>query len=331
LPDTAAAAGAATEEEVYLPPPDAAEEDPDQALPTEVTEDLVSTVALGAVEDVPEPEPADDAPVTDNLDASVSDVAKTWRAKRDPNDGSQAAVAMPSADCLSAEFLAHMEQFPKAKKIPWAVQEPTFENSAFCDAEPVPHSPPGTEPGLNLSFWHDMPEEHYQKQPTFEQIFDPLFLFFLNLGWCEFWEPCADFTDLYATQTHQRLNAEFREKHGRSPKRRVWNGVSNCKWKLVRFIGILIFLGATRNGDRDHVACWDSEGYEANHGVYDAFVAGAMPLPEFQQIRRFMHFCDNADPAQVNARNSKHRDYQPTMRLNLLLDQVNKSSCNHQN
>ena len=133
LPDTAAAAGAATEEEVYLPPPDAVDEDPDQALPTEVTEDLVSTVALGAVEDVPEPEPADDATVTDNLDASVSDVAKTWRAKRDPNDGSQAAVAMPSADCLSAEFLAHMEQFPKAKKIPWAVQEPTFENSAFCD------------------------------------------------------------------------------------------------------------------------------------------------------------------------------------------------------
>ena len=117
LPDTAAAAGAATEEEVYLPPPDAAEEDPDQALPTEVTEDLVSTVALGAVEDVPEPEPADDAPVTDNLDASVSDVAKTWRAKRDPNDGSQAAVAMPSADCLSAEFLAHMEQFPSTKRI----------------------------------------------------------------------------------------------------------------------------------------------------------------------------------------------------------------------
>eukprot|EP01044_Picomonas_judraskeda_P000322 COSAG03_NODE_14_length_22296_cov_10.813128_12_plen_80_part_00 len=43
LPDTAAAAGAATEEEVYLPPPDAVDEDPDQALPTEVTEDLVSS------------------------------------------------------------------------------------------------------------------------------------------------------------------------------------------------------------------------------------------------------------------------------------------------
>ena len=101
LPDTAAAAGAAAEEEVHLPPPDAVDED--QALPTEVTEDLVSTVALGAVEDVPEP--ADDATeVTDNLDASVSDLAKTWRAKRDLNDGSQSAVAMPSADCLSAEL-----------------------------------------------------------------------------------------------------------------------------------------------------------------------------------------------------------------------------------
>ena len=86
---------------MHLPPPDAVDED--QALPTEVTEDLVSTVALGAVEDVLEP--ADDATeVTDSLDASVSGLAKTWRAKRDLNDGSQSAVAMPSADCLSAEL-----------------------------------------------------------------------------------------------------------------------------------------------------------------------------------------------------------------------------------
>ena len=277
LPGTGAAVrGVADDQaaqEVFLPPPDPVESDPDQASPDEVTEELVPTVALRGVDAGPMPR----VDGTSNLDASCADLARTWQAKRDPMDPSKPAIAMTSADHLDPLFLAHMEAFPVAKKIPWAPQAADFVNTAYsCDTEPVPRSPPGTEPGLNLSFWHDLPEDHYQKQPTFAQIFDPLFLLFLNLPWVEFWEPCADFTDLYAQQTYTRLNKEYREQHGRTPKRRAWKGVSTCVWKLVRFIGILIFLGAVRNGDRDHAACWDLNGYEANHGVYDSFVAGAM-------------------------------------------------------
>eukprot|EP01043_Picozoa_sp_COSAG02_P085148 COSAG02_NODE_22846_length_738_cov_36.743349_1_plen_166_part_10 len=143
LPGTGAAVGGVADDQaaqdVFLPPPDAVASDPDQASPEEVTEELVPTVALRGVDTTVVP----DVDVTGNLDSSVADLAKTWQAKRDPTDPSKPATAMLSADRVDPLFLAHMEAFPVAKKIPWAPQARDFVNTTYsCDTEPVPRSPP---------------------------------------------------------------------------------------------------------------------------------------------------------------------------------------------
>ena len=183
---------------------------------------------------------------------------------------------------FTPEFLTHMEKFPRNKSIPWAKKDDDFVNTNFCVAdedEEDPPEPSGPEAGLNKAFWHHLKDHSHvdQDRPTREQIFDPLFLFFCNISW-PIWRLICVFTDLYAQQVYTKADQADIAAGNRQKKRGKWGGVTASPWKIVRLFGILIFLGATRNGDHDHTSCWDTSGYEDNYGFHEPMVDNDMLL-----------------------------------------------------
>lgn len=253
-------------------------------------------------------------------DEAVAGLAHSWKAK-----GTSAMQVDKVA--FTPEFLTHMEKFPANKSIPWVKKDDDFVNTNFCgadeDAEDPPPEASGPEPGLNKAFWHNLKQHGHvdQDRPTRAQIFDPLFLFFCNITWT-IWRSICVFTDLYAQQVYAKADQADIVANNRQKVRRKWGGVTTTPWKVVRYFGILIFLGATRNGDHDHTSCWDTSGYEGNYGFHEPVVEACMPITEFQQLRRFLHFCDNTDATQVAAR-THGAGYMPTLRLDLVRNELN--------
>ena len=255
--------------------------------------------------------------------AATGCTPKAWQAKNLP--------AFKDKDNLTEEFLQHFEPFPKPKATPWAEQPANFRNTEQCDEEPQPTGPdwdPDCKGGLNMKFWHGMKAHgHDHERPTAKEIMDPLWLLFVFLP-IEFWRNLANMSDNYQHQVYTRMQAAD-VAAGKDVVRRGWEKLFEAgRWsKLVHFFGILVYRGAVKTGDKDHGAAWSTAGYKNNHGVYDEQVAACMSLVEFEQMRRFVHFCDNDAEAERHARDHRHRDYMPTQRMDPLLDALNGSAA----
>ena len=281
---------------------------------------------LGADDDgdLGAPEPVADVTSTPSVPTPPPPVTadctpKAWQAKNLP--------AFKDQDTLTDEFVKHFEQFPAPKNTPWIHAPGDFKNTEHCDTQPDPTTDPGG--GLNKAFWHHMKDHgHDHDCPTREEIMNPLWLLFIFIP-LMFWRTLANMSDLYQGQVYAKLQQQDIQ-DGKDVKRRKWEKLSEKgRWsRLVRWFGILVYLGAVKTGNSDHSAAWSTAGYRGNHGVYDAAVVDCMPLVEFEQMRRFIHFCDNNAEAEQHARDKTHKDYMPTQRMDLVLDVLNNGAAN---
>ena len=295
--------------------------------------DVQPRLFLGASDCVPgEPEPVLDAEPAPSMPAAgppplsaaaAAGTAKGWRA--------MGVTAFASANKLTTAFTTFFAPLPKAKEVPWVKQAVDFENTAYCDEEPDVIGPDGEvapEGGLNKSYWHHMKaHDHDHDHPTSDEIMDPLWILFVYTS-VAFWRRLAKWTDKYAAQVVCKLQEEDIEAN-RTRKYRPWENIAGgyLWYKLVNFFGILVYRGSVKTGDRNHASAWDNTGYDQNHGVYDQAVSDCMTQVEFEQFRRFVHFSDNDAVAEINARDSKHADYMPTQRLDLLLNCLNDGAA----
>ena len=194
---------------------------------------------------------------------------------------------------LTDECRTYFSGFPQSKQIPFEKRAADWKNG-----EPAAEPTNNPQPGLS-SVWSDLKNKHHKEHewdfPSKEAILDPLFLFFMFIP-LAFWTTVAAETNLYATQVYLKIATTTQ---GVNP--RPW--VACTAFAVINFFGILIYRGAQSNGDYNHNECWSQAGFDNTHGLYDAAVAQCMSLVQFEQFRRFLHFSNNQDPDQVNARN----------------------------
>ena len=201
---------------------------------------------------------------------------------------------------LTTAFVAFFSLFPKPKATPWEEQEADFQNTAHCEEDDT-HAT-GPDGGLNMKYWENLKDHgHDHDYPLPEEIMDPLWLFLHNIT-VGFWRMLGVHTDRYAAQTYAREETEDITAN-RTRTRRTWAkvGEGGRWWKLANFFGILVFRGVVHTGDRDHLSAWSTVGYDNNYGFYDERVADCMSQLEFEQFRRFTHFCNNEEAAAAAA------------------------------
>ena len=235
----------------------------------------------------------------------------------------------------STEFVfseAHLEavheNLAASKSIVWQEEGEDFQNKAFVGDRDC--SPKGPEPGLRKEFWcnlHEAVHPDLSPSPTVEQIYDPLFLFFIMFQ-PTLWLNLGHTTDKYAANVEARVSLAFRQEKNRDPKgwkpwRPLFAGGMFFWHLLIRFWGILIYRSATKKKSYDHWRAWDSSGYEAGHGFYDSAIAKCMPFYVFAQIRRYMHWTDNESREAKNAANKAHADYDPCYKISPIYDWCN--------
>jgi len=201
---------------------------------------------------------------------------------------------------------------------------PHTASNPGCDAEDVFESHP---PGLSSGWFEN-------GDPTEEQIWDPLWVFFFFMP-VSFFKSIAARTDAKAARARESFEREEIQKqseaHGagkqhRRQKMRDWEPTGMAWGVTVQWLGVHVWRSSTKRHRSDHVDAWSQSDVASpgNAGNYDEHIANTMGLKRHEQIKRFFCVCDQAE---VNGKSDPAVDgHDPIAKVRSIMEMVRKNA-----